>query len=333
VAYGDIVGIISDTLVSKGGQMVASALNLRGSDPNEPSIIGLFDWQEADDPNGEEHMVEVAAHPGAATFPEGGPLPAAGRPEEVEFKFPFRSRYAVTLTANKTQLKKLALAEKTQQNKILNFVTRRFASSFDATVHLMEGHLIQNDPDNGGVVDGFTGLDVVAQTDNLYGAIDANVYPITGAVVNTNGSARPLTLDLMDDMDQAIRDAGGRYDVILASTYQIRKYTKLDGSAAANRGVGIVQQAFSTDMPGLQRHFSAGWVSASYGGKPIVRIQDFPTDVMDFARRENMKGKVLRNWEVETYKKEEHWKWTLTFEAEAFVELRRKSYARLEALD
>lgn len=331
MATGQIVGVITDTLVSKGGQMVANALNLRASDPNEPSFMGMIDWQPADDPNGEEHQVVVGSHGGAAAFPEGGPLPAAGRSEKLDFKMPFASRYAVTIEATKTQLRKLELAERTQQNKITGFVDNEFSLAFADTYDEMEGHLHSNDPATG-VADGFAGVNVVGQSDNVYGTIDANTYPVTGAVVNTNGGARPLTLDLMDAMDIAIRNAGGRYDTIITSREQVLNYTQLDGSAAANRGVGTIQQHMATDMAGAVRHFSAGFVSASYKGRQLLGFQGFPTDVMDFALRAALRGKILRNWEVDMRDEGEKIRWSLKFEALFFVWLRRKHYARLEAL-
>lgn len=331
MSAGQVAAVIDETLVSKGGQLIANALNQRASDPMEPSIIGLTRFEPADDPKGEEHQVIVGEHGGASDFPDGGPLPASGKSEKVDFKMPFSQRYAATIEVTRTKLAQLDLAEAYQQNKLLNFMANEFGLAFEDVYEKMESHALSNDPASG-AANGFPGLNIIAQSDNVYGEIDATVYPKTGAIINTNGSARPLTLDLMRDQHKAMRNRGAKYDVILCSEEMLEAYTKLDGAAAENRGVGTVQQMMATDAPGIARHFSAGYVSASFKQRPLLPIPNFPTDAMDYARRGHFRGKVLSGWEIKKWEYEELIRWVIRFEANFFYFNRGKAYGRIEAL-
>lgn len=327
---GQLVDDINDVLVSRAGQFVANCLNQKGTDPTRPSLVGMVEWDDDADPKGLDDKVLVSGNDSAGTFPEGGPFNEAGRTERVPRSHNY-SRYHFVLELTGTDEAKIEAAAD-RQMAIANFITREFEHGNDAVFDLMDEHLATNDPeDPSGAPDGFTGMSCIAHASNTLYNVDATLYPITGAHVNTAGSPRALTLELMEDTSDVFEDSvGGRYDYILTSRTQLRAYTRLDG--ATNPGAPTPNLMTFTSMDGQERHYSAGYVSAWFNGKPVLSLQNYPNDVMDYVQRGFLKGKVLRNWQVKKFILDDKTRFVVIFEALVYCPNRRKMVARLAAL-
>lgn len=324
---GQLVDDINDVLVSRAGQFVANSLNQKGTDPLRPSLVGMVEWDVDPDPKGLDDKVLVSGNDSAGTFPEGGPFNESGRQERVPRSHGF-SRYHFVLELTGTDEAKIEAA-KDRQLAIANFIATEFEGGNNAVFDKMDSDLATNDPDDpAGDPDGFTGMGVIGHASNTYLNVDATLYPITGSHVNTNGSPRALTLELMEDTSDVFEDSvGGRYDYILTSRTQLRNYTRLSGG-----GAPTPQLMTFTSMDGIERHYSAGYVSASFNGKPVLSLQDYPNDVMHFVRRGFLKGMVLRNWQVKRKELDDKTRFVVIFEAMVYCPNRRKMVAVLEQL-
>lgn len=111
------------------------------------------------------------------------------------------------------------------------------------------------------------------ETTGLYANVNRSSYPLWRGNVLANGSiARPLTIDLMEQMDQNIYTASGeRANVIVVSPGVFRKYKGLFESIRRVEGSGPVPR-YDTSVSTL---FFQGDI-------PILRDKDAPAGTMTF---------------------------------------------------
>jgi hypothetical protein len=85
---------------------------------------------------------------------------------------------------------------------------------------------------------------------------------------------------------------------------------------------------------GRERVYNAGFVTAFYKGRPVVPMDSYPNDVMDFVDTRGLKGMFLRKFEMKgPFEMDDLTRWAFIAEAIFWVENRRKQFARLDALN
>jgi len=118
---------------------------------------------------------------------------------------------------------------------------------------------------DGGVV----GLgDVVAAAP--YAGIDPATYTKWAAVLNTNGTNRALTANLLLAMETAIARKGGNFTAIYTTPEIVAKYKEL---FAANLGITNQLPAGQADL---------GYTGVSYAGRPIIQDPYCPNNKLYF---------------------------------------------------
>ncbi len=322
-----IVDDINDVLVAKHRQLILNALNLKGSDPDRPTLFGLIDWSNPPGPRGFEDQIQVSTNASAGTFSEGGNYNAAGRAEYVDFVLG-HSRYHFVIEATESQLAKLDVAGPMRQDKIADFLAKQIEAGSEAVIDVMENDLIVNTPSID--PDGFVGLDYIASPTNTYGTVNATTYTNTGAILTAAGGA--LTLAGIDSLANTFEDTnGGKFNMCLTSRSQLQKYEDL---APSTNQVPTPYNVTVTGPDGREREYSVGYTKHWYRGRPVFAIQGYPTDVFDLIDTRNMQGQILRNWKIKKFDQIEADKvrWVVTLELVFVLRNRRKSIARLDGL-
>jgi len=320
-----IANQITEVFTEKADQIVTSALALKGGE-GEPSLISLVNWEDPTSPQGFEEEIEVSANASAGTYAKGGNFPAAGRAEHVDQIIAW-SRYVFVVEATGTQLAQLELAESLRMTKIKNFLMKQMRSGTEAVTDVMEGHLLTNTPSLNS--DGFTGLEFIASPTNTYGGVNATTYGNTGCAVTTVGGA--LTMSAMDTLTNSFKSSKqGKYNVVLTSYGQRQKYEDL---TAGTGSVPAGQSITSTQLDGTDRVFSAGFTSHFYRNRPVVALQDYATDAMDFLDSRNLKGTVLQDWETKVFHPEaDRVRWVVKAQLAVMLQNRGKALTRLDGL-
>lgn len=116
---------------------------------------------------------------------------------------------------------------------------------------------------------GLIGLGTVV-ANAAYAGIDPVTYPLWSAVLNTNGTNRPLTLALLLAMETAIARKGGNFSAIYTTPEIVAKYKEL---FIANLSINNILPAGQADL---------GFTGVSYAGRPIIQDPYCPNNTLYF---------------------------------------------------
>ena len=137
------------------------------------------------------------------------------------------------------------------------------------------------------------GLQTALAATGTYATIAKATYPEWAGVVLANGGvARPLTFDLLANLEQNLFVASGREpDYILTSAGVARKYEGLFESRRITMDQG------SSPVPGYQGSTSGGVTGPRtnlfWRGKPVIRDRDCPANQLFMAKWSELEMKYL----------------------------------------
>jgi hypothetical protein len=118
---------------------------------------------------------------------------------------------------------------------------------------------------HGGVV----GLGNVVAT-GVYADIDPATYPNWSAVLQTNGTNRPLTLKLLVDLEAAMARKGAAFTAVYTTPEIVARYKEV---FSANLGITNTLPAGQADL---------GYSGLAYAGRPIIQDPYCPNNTLYF---------------------------------------------------
>lgn len=115
-----------------------------------------------------------------------------------------------------------------------------------------------------------SGLSKVADATAVYAGLDPATYTAWKPIINTNGTARALTTNLLLDIGQAIQEQESYFDMILTSPAIGKSYNKLFNDVAGGWGVTADEE-----VNGLTR-IELGHGGRYYMGIPLIEDPMLP---------------------------------------------------------
>lgn len=174
-----------------------------------------------------------------------------------------------------------------------NIVANRVEGSLTKMMQVMNQDFLTGTGTDGAGNPTIVGVIPAIGATGSYATIPKATYPEWAGVVLANGgNVRPLTFDLLANLEQLVFVASGREpDVILASAGVTRKYEGLFESTRRGMNDG------SAPFPGYQGSTAGGVTGPKtnlfWRGKPVIRDRNMPAGTLIMLSWSDIEGKFL----------------------------------------